>query len=35
MRFRLVAPDPDIEADEARELEARGETPIWGAGRDL
>jgi ketosteroid isomerase-like protein len=35
MHFRLVAPDPDIEADEARELEARGETLIRGARRDV
>jgi ketosteroid isomerase-like protein len=31
MHFRLVAPDRDIEADEAGELDARGETLIRGA----
>jgi ketosteroid isomerase-like protein len=31
MRFRLVAPDADIEADEARALADRGETLILGA----
>ena len=32
MTFRLVAPDKDIEADEAARLRAGGETPILGAG---
>jgi ketosteroid isomerase-like protein len=33
MHFRLVAPDPDIEADEARALAERGETLVMGALR--
>jgi ketosteroid isomerase-like protein len=33
MHFRLVAPDRDIEADEAGELEARGEALLRGDSR--
>jgi ketosteroid isomerase-like protein len=33
MHFRLVAPDADIEADEARAFAERGETLIMGASR--
>jgi ketosteroid isomerase-like protein len=33
VHFRLVAPDRDLDADEARVLEDRGETLIRGAGR--
>ena len=33
MRFRLVAPDADMEAEEAAWLAARGETLVLGAAR--
>lgn len=35
MHFRLVAPDADIEADQAKALQETGEVLVRGAGKEL